>query len=117
LGGTKRDGFHLSPILCRDLVRAMRGEPIDAGYAELAPERPLIRNLSREAAIAKGVRHQLNASYQHDFVSAKNRMVEQLAKAYRADLEALHDQVGADSWGVPPELLDMYRHGHIPGTR
>jgi len=117
LGGTKRDGFHLSPILCRDLVRAMRGEPIDACYAELAPERPLIRNLSREAAIAKGVRHQLNASYQHDFVSAKNRMVEQLAKAYRADLEALHDQVGADNWGVPPELLDMYRHGHIPGTR
>jgi glycine oxidase len=116
LGGTKRDGFHLSPVLCRDLVRAMRGESIAEGYAELAPERPLIRNLSREAAIAKAVRHQLNASYQHDFVSAKNRMVEQLAKAYRADLESLHDQVGAESWGIPPELLDMYRYGHIPGT-
>ncbi|KVE30331.1 FAD-dependent oxidoreductase [Burkholderia vietnamiensis] len=114
LGGTKRDGFHLSPVLCRDLVAAMRGEPIDARYAELAPERPLIRNMTREAAIAKTVRHQINAAYQHDFVPARNRMVEQLQNAMRADLEALHDKLGATDWGIPPELVDMYRYGHIP---
>ncbi|MFT3752550.1 MAG: FAD-dependent oxidoreductase [Paludibacter sp.] len=116
IGGTKRDGFHLSPVICGDLVGLMRGEAIAPGYAQLAPERALIRNMSREAAIEKAVRHQLNASYQHDFVSAKNRMVEQLRNAYRADLEALHDKVGAHEWGIPPELLDMYRYGHIPGT-
>lgn len=114
LGGTKRDGFHLSPVLCRDLVAAMRGEPIDPRYAELAPERPLIRNMTREAAIAKTVRHQINAAYQHDFVPARNRMVEQLRNAMRADLEALHDKLGATDWGIPPELVDMYRYGHIP---
>ncbi|WP_412526930.1 NAD(P)/FAD-dependent oxidoreductase [Burkholderia lata] len=114
LGGTKRDGFHLSPVLCRDLVAAMRGEPIDPRYAELAPERPLIRNMSREAAIAKTVRHQLNAAYQHDFEPARNRMVEQLQRSMRADLEALHDRIGATDWGIPPELVDMYRYGHIP---
>ncbi len=117
IGGTKRDGFHLSPVICRDLVSAMRGAAIAEGYQQLAPERPLIRNLAREATISKTVRHQLNASYQHDFVSAKNRMVEQLRNAYRADLEALHDRVGADTWGIPPELIDMYRYGHIAGTR
>lgn len=113
LGGTKRDGFHLSPIICRDLVAAMRGAPIDPRYVELAPERPLIRNISREAAISKAVRHQINAAYQHDFVPARNRMVDHLKLAMRADLEALHDRLGATDWGIPPELIDMYRYGHI----
>lgn len=113
LGGTKRDGFHLSPILARDIVRAMCDLPINPLYLQLAPERPLIRNLSREDAIKKAIQHQLNASYQHDFVSAKNRMIDQLQKIYRTDLEALHDKVGAHTWGIPPELLDMYRYGHI----
>lgn len=115
LGGTKRDGFHLSPVICRDLVAAMRGHQIDARYVDLAPERPLIHNLTREAAIEKAVRHSINASLQHDFVPARNRMVEQLRKAIRDDLEALHDRVGAVDWGIPPELVDMYRYGHITG--
>ncbi|AXF19212.1 FAD-dependent oxidoreductase [Burkholderia pyrrocinia] len=114
LGGTKRDGFHLSPVLCRDLVAAMRGLAIDPRYAQLAPERPLIRQLKRDAAIAKTVRHQINAAYQHDFVPARSRMVEQLERAIHADLEALHDRLGATDWGIPPELVDMYRYGHIP---
>jgi glycine oxidase len=114
LGGTKRDGFHLSPVLCEDLVAAMRGLPIDVRYAELAPERKLVRNMTREAAITKSVRHLINASYQHDFVPARNRMVETLQRATRADLEALHDRLGAVDWGIPPELIDMYRYGHIP---
>ena len=28
------------------------------------------------------------------------------------DLERLHDKVGAHDWGIPPEMLDMYRYGH-----
>ncbi|MBB5390097.1 MULTISPECIES: FAD-binding oxidoreductase [unclassified Herbaspirillum] len=114
LGGTKRDGFHLSPIICRDLVSAMSGQDIDPRYSQLAPERKLIRNISREAAIAKAVRHQINASYQHDFVPARNRMVEQLKQSIQFDLETLHDKLGATDWGIPPELVDMYRYGHIP---
>jgi glycine/D-amino acid oxidase-like deaminating enzyme len=113
IGGTKRDGFHLSPVICRDLVAAMRGVHIDERYAQLAPERRLIRNLSREAAIEKGVRHQYNAALQHDFVPARSRMPEQWQGALRADLEALHDRVGAFDWGIPPELVDMYRYGHV----
>lgn len=113
IGGTKRDGFHLSPVICKDLVDAMLSNPVDARYADLAPERPLIRNTTREAAIAKTVRHQINAAYQHDFSPARTRMVEQLERSIRADLEQLHDRVGAIEWGIPPELVDMYKYGHI----
>ena len=55
----------------------------------------------------------MNANYQHDFIPAKNRMVEQLEKMYREDIEDLHEKVGAHDWGIPPELVDMYRYGHI----
>lgn len=41
-------------------------------------------------------------------------MVEQLERAIRADLDALHDRIGATDWGIPPELVDMYRYGHVP---
>ena len=114
LGGTKRDGFHLSPILSRDLVAAMRGQAIHEGYKFLAPERPLIRNMSREHAIEKAIRHQINAALQHDFQPPRSRMLEQLRHSMREELVELHDRLGATDWGIPPELIDMYRYGHIP---
>lgn len=116
IGGTKRDGFHLSPVICEDLVSAMQGKSVDPRYDQLSPERPLIRNISREEAISKTVRHQINAAFQHDFSPARNRMLEQLQRNIRTDLEALHDSVGAVEWGIPPELTDMYRYKHILGT-
>ena len=40
-------------------------------------------------------------------------MVEQMEAMYRSEIERLHDKVGADDWGIPPEMIDMYRYGHI----
>ncbi|KAF1036040.1 MAG: Glycine oxidase [Herbaspirillum frisingense] len=116
IGGTKRDGFHLSPVICGDLVAAMQGREVDPRYSALAPERALIRNLTREEAISKTIRHHVNAAFQHDFAPARNRMLEQMQRDLRAKLEALHDSVGARQWGIPPELVDMYRYKHIPGS-
>ena len=39
-------------------------------------------------------------------------MVKNMEKMLRDDLESLHDEVGAIEWGVPPEMIDMYRYGH-----
>jgi len=63
-------------------------------------------------AIEKAVRHQMNAAYQHGFTPSKSRMPDQIRQMYRNDLEHLHDQIGAIDWGIPPEMLDMYRYGH-----
>jgi hypothetical protein len=68
--------------------------------------------LSRQEAIDKAVRHQMSASYQHGFTPSKSRMPAQIAQMHRDDLERLHDKVGAHDWGIPPEMLDMYRYGH-----
>lgn len=110
--GTKRDGFHLSPLLSQYIASMIHGESIDERFAQFSPERPPIRSLTRQQAIDKAVRHQMSAAYQHGFSPSHSRMPEQIKRMYRDDLERLHDSVGATEWGIPPEMLDMYRYGH-----
>jgi hypothetical protein len=110
--GTKRDGFHMSPLLSDIIAAMMCGEDVDSRFSVFSPERPLIRTLTREQAISKAARHLASASYQHGFVPPHGRMPEQLYRATVDDLSRLHDQIGAIDWGIPPEMLDMYRYGH-----
>jgi glycine/D-amino acid oxidase-like deaminating enzyme len=110
--GTRRDGFHLSPLLSEYLVAMLCGEPVDERFRVFLPERRPLRPLTRAQAVARAVRHQVNAAYQHGFTPAKSRMPDQVAQMYRDDVERLHDKVGATDWGIPVELLDMYRYGH-----
>lgn len=110
--GTKRDGFHMSPLLSEYVAAMVHGESVDKRFEVFAPERKPIRSLTREQAIRKATRHLTSAAYQHGFTPSKSRMPDQLEKMFRDDLETLHDQVGAFDWGIPPEMLDMYRYGH-----
>jgi glycine oxidase len=110
--GTKRDGFHLSPLLSEILASMVYGEAVDERLAWFHPERKLIHSLTREQAIEKSIRHMMSASYQHGFAPSPGGMVNQIKQAHRSTLEALHDKVGAVDWGIPPDMLDMYRYGH-----
>lgn len=110
--GTKRDGFHLAPVISQYMAALLHGESVDERFAWFAPERAPLRLLTREQAVAKAVRHQLSAAYQHGFSPSKSRMPDQMAQMFRDQVERLHDEVGATDWGIPPEMLDMYRYGH-----
>ena len=111
--GTKRDGFHLAPLISKILVSIIKNEKIDRCYDYFRPERELIKTLSRNDAINKSVSHLLSAAYQHDFnpglITIKNKLHIQI----KEDLERLHDKVGAFDWGIPTEMIDMYRYNHI----
>lgn len=111
--GTKRDGFHLAPLLSELLVKLIKGEEIDTKYDCFKPERELIRNYTREEAIEASVKHLMSASYQHGYVPSYDRLNDKIKQMHRDDLERLHDKVGAYDWGISPELLDLYRYGHI----
>jgi hypothetical protein len=110
--GTKRDGFHMAPLISERIVAMLYDEPVDERFVCFSPERTPIRSLTREQAISKAVRHQMSAAYQHGFSPSSSRMPDQIKQMYRDELERLHDQVGAHDWGIPPEMLDMYRYGH-----
>jgi glycine/D-amino acid oxidase-like deaminating enzyme len=111
--GTKRDGLHCSPVISDYLSDLILGNKPEHDLSLFKPERELVKFYTREDAINTAVRHSINAAYQHDFVPAKNRMVEDLEKHYYNDLCELHDKVGAQDWGIPPEMIQMYRYGHI----
>lgn len=111
--GTKRDGFHCSPVISKAIAALITGEQPEFDLSLFTPERAPVHIYTREEAINITVRHTINAAYQHGFVPAKNRMTEHLEKYYRDDLAKIHDAVGAENWGIPPELVDMYRYGHV----
>ena len=111
--GTKRDGFHCSPVISKAMAALITGRNSECDLSLFNPERSPVHIYTREEAIAIAVRHTMNAAYQHGFVPAKNRMTEHLEKYYRDDLIKIHDAAGANDWGIPPELVDMYRYGHV----
>lgn len=110
--GTKRDGFHMAPIIAANLSAMLSGEQPDPRFAQFDPERKPLRLLTRQAAVDKAVRHQMSAAYQHGFTPPTSRMPDLIRQKIRDDVEKLHDEVGAHDWGIPPEMLDMYRYGH-----
>jgi len=114
--GTKRDGLHCSPLIAQCITDLIVGGEPPFCLDSFRPDRSPTRIYSRREAIETTVRQTINAAYQHDFVPAKNRMLEEMERFHRDDLEALHDQVGAIEWGIPPEMVSMYRYKHLPAA-
>lgn len=110
--GTKRDGFHLSPVISKVISEIMCGEKIDERLDMFQPERSVIRDIDRETAIEMGVESLISQNYQHGYRPSGVRMDEQFRDYIRRDLVELHDQVGAKDWGIHPELINMYRRGY-----
>ncbi len=112
--GTKRDGFHMAPLIADLTSKWMTGDAssIDDRIKVFAPERDLIFTSTRDASIEKAVEHKMNAAYQHGFKPSYSKMPEVIERAYREDLIALYDAVGAADVGLPIDMLDMYRYGH-----
>lgn len=92
--GTRRDGFHLAPLLAEHLAALLNGEPTDPRLDVFAPERAPLRTLTRGQAIA---------------------IASRTGAGEIDELQQLHDDVGADTWGIPPELLPVYRAGVTVG--
>jgi len=84
--GTRRDGFHLAPLLAEHLTALLYDEPTDPRLAVFAPERAPLRTLTRAQAIER-------------------------AGGDREEVARVHDAAGAHDWGIPPELLPVYRQG------
>ncbi|MCG7537122.1 FAD-dependent oxidoreductase [Pseudoalteromonas sp. OOF1S-7] len=109
--GTKRDGFHMSPVLSEVIADMLLHNPVDTRFSYFHPERELIKNVDRETGIDIVVESLMSEQYQHDYRPSNIRMNQQVRNTYRQDIEALHDKVGAVDWGIPPELVNMYRRG------
>lgn len=111
LSGTKRDGIHMSPLLAQSVAREMTGQKglFENGFK---PERSLLHTLTREEGIQKAVKHLKSAGIQHELQLPKAGWEEMVEDALRRKVEAIYDKCGIRDFGIPPEMLDMYRYGH-----
>ncbi len=109
---TKRDGFHMSPVYSRYISDILMSQTIDNRFDVFSPERELIKEFDREAAINIVVESLMSEQYQHGYSPSNIKMNSQVKETYRTDIEQLHDKVGAVDWGIHPELINMYRRGH-----
>lgn len=113
--GTKRDGFHMSPVISEYLVSLIYSEDYEHSklFSFFKPEREIIRNISREKAIENIVEHQISAMYQHDFVPPKSNMLNDYKEKLKEEAIDLHNKIGAIEWGIPPELYGVYKNGYL----
>jgi len=109
--GTKRDGFHNSPVISDNIASTMRDEPIDENFDIFSPERDFLKELKREDAIETIVNGLMSEHYQHDYNPPNIRMNEMVRRTHKEEVEKLHDKIGAVDWGIPQELVPMYRRG------
>ena len=113
--GTKRDGFHSSPVISEFMTSLLFDEEYEYEnlFVDFKPEREIIKNISREKAIRDIVDQQISAMYQHDFVPPKSNMLNQYKEMLEKEAIELHDKFGAIEWGIPPELYGMYKEGYL----
>ena len=111
--GTKRDGFHCSPLIAKSLIDNIIGVLPSFDLSLFKPDRKPVKVMTIEESISNYAKHSMNANFQHDFVPPKNKLVEELYEMYSNDIRQLHFNLGIDSWGIPPEMVEMYRYGHV----
>lgn len=107
--GTKRDGFHLAPLISEIIIKAITSGKSAVEYQSFLPNRKVIRNISRKKAIDNIVASKMNESYQHGYVSSSIYQAQQLEADWRRIATEVHDQAGAHEWGIPVQMFAIYR--------
>lgn len=113
MSGTKRDGIHMAPYWAKHMANVVMNRNSDERLQVFRPERPLIHSLSKAEAIDKAVKHRLSAAYQHELHLPKTGWEEGIQNFVRKNIEEVYQVAQVSEFGIPPELLDMYRYGHI----
>mgnify|MGYP000724609927 CR=1 FL=1 len=112
--GTKRDGFHMSPVISEFICALCFDENYEFEnlFSSFHPERDVIKKIPREEAIEDIVNHEINAYYQHGFVPDRGSMLAQHRELLTKEAIEVHDRLGLNKWGIPPELYPIFRGGH-----
>lgn len=112
LNGTKRDGLYMSPVYARAMTDAMLSGGACFG-GRFAPERDLIVTMTREEGIRKGIAHMWSSGYQHELRLPHAGWEGHVQRMLEGMVLDAYEKSGNPDYGIPPELLDMYRYGHI----
>ena len=69
--------------------------------------------LSKEEGILKAIRHMKSAAIQHELQLPKAGWDQMVDGMLRGRIEEVYDKCGIKDFGIHPEMLEMYRYGHV----
>ncbi len=113
VSGTKRDGFHLAPVISEEITGQMVGEKSSSKFRYFHPEREPIHNLDRNRAVELIVNSLMNEQFQHEFNPSSIKMLKQIKKSYYDEIHKLHDEIGAVDWGIPLHMVNMFKRNKV----
>ena len=106
--GTKRDGFHLSPLISKLVAESILEGKNKNELQTFRPDRALIRDLTRAKAIEMTVSSKIDEAVQHGFVPSSIFQLEQMREDWTRRCSELHEQFGAEKWGIPSQMFNVY---------
>jgi glycine oxidase len=114
--GTKRDGFHLAPLLAPYLTNCILGSKAKAPTDNLdifLPERDPILDITYDNGIKMNVDSLMSEAYQHGFKAATIRQHNQLKATIEAEVRETHDLVTRGEYGIPSLMYKLMRNGKV----
>jgi glycine oxidase len=106
VSGTKRDGWHLAPLISKAVSDWTLGAPNLGLELFNADNRPY-RQLNRVDAVNRGARELVNAMHQHGYREPRGGYREAVEENYRRYIDSLHDRLGLMETGIPIDLLGV----------
>ncbi len=111
--GTRRDGFHLAPVISKFIADYVRTGWADESFHFLSPKRQVIKELSVEDGIEINISHLMSEAFQHGYQPATVRGYEQFEKSMRQEITETHESFCKSAFGIPPLMYKFARDGLI----
>jgi glycine/D-amino acid oxidase-like deaminating enzyme len=105
--GTRRDGWHLSPLISKLLAESILRKKVDDELSIYNPCRKTYRFYSVEESIQMATKHYMSGMYQHGLVSPRGGYLEHTERNYESYFRNLHEFMGFEDYGIPIDLIGL----------
>jgi glycine oxidase len=115
LTGTKRDGFHLAPVLGAVMAKIILDVKDDliSQIEIFSPERSPILDIGFEEGIDLNVTSLMSEVYQHGFKPSTIRQHDQVKMTFEKEVRSVHEKVTGGMYGIPPLMYKLCRDSKI----
>lgn len=103
--GTRRDGWHMSPFLSKEVARMMISDETGIELGIYNPMRNPYRLISREKSIELAARHYVSGMYQHGLQMPFGSYRNHISRNYENFFMELHNYAGFQDFGIPIDLI------------
>lgn len=107
--GNKRDGLTMSPYIGKKISEMIINDVKNNLPKIFKPERKLIVTMSKKEGIEKTCKHYISAALQHDLMLPNNETENSYKENIRNLVKNIYNKANL-KFGVPPEMLNIYKY-------